>query len=241
MFKIAICDDEAAICEQLESILQRIGSEFLKDLEWDVFFSGESLYDYLKKDKYYDIIFLDIELKEMNGVEVGHIIRDTMANETTQIVYISGNKTYAMELFKLRPLHFIIKPFDYGEIKEIIKVVLKIHQRDYRMFQYKVGPKTHSISTRDIIFFESRNRKVEVHTTEGNHVFYGKIKDICKELQRYKFIQIHKTYLVNYHYITKFEYDKVTLSNKVTLPISQANRKRIRRFYLELEGESIWD
>lgn len=60
-------------------------------------------------------------------------------------------------------------------------------------------------------------------------------------LQRYKFIQIHKTYLVNYYYITKFEYDKVTLSNKVSLPISQANRKRIRRFYLELEGESIWD
>ena len=146
MFKIAICDDEAAICEQLESILQRIGSEFLKDLEWDVFFSGESLYDYLKKDKYYDIIFLDIELKEMNGVEVGHIVRHTMANETTQIV-----------------------------------------------------------------------------------------------LQRYKFIQIHKTYLVNYYYITKFEYDKVTLSNKVSLPISQANGKRIRRFYLELEGESIWD
>lgn len=241
MFKIAICDDETAICEQIERILEKISRDFLKDLQWDVFYSGESLYYHLRKNNYYDIIFLDIELYEMNGVEVGKLIRDEMLNETTHIVYISGNESYAMELFNVRPLDFIIKPFDHNDILRNIKKVLRIHKKYYTIFQYKIGSETHSISTKEIIYFESRNRKVIMHDIKGEQEFYGKIKDIHKKLQRYKFIQIHKSYLVNYNYIRKLEYDKVVLSNKITLPISQRNRKRIRELNLELERSKIWD
>lgn len=241
MLKIAICDDETAICEQLEDILEKICKEFLKELEWDVFYSGEELCSHLYKDNYYDLIFLDIELKEMNGVEVGHMIRNKMLNETTKIVYISGKETYAMELFKIRPFDFVVKPFDYEGIKNIIKTALKVIQKDYSTFKYTVDYKTYSISTRDILYFESRNRKIIMHKINVTAEFYGKLKDINKELQRFKFIQIHKSYLVNYNHIIKLEYNQVTLTNKKTIPISQANRARVRKLYIELEGEEIWD
>jgi len=111
VLRIAICDDENSICNQLEEILDMLEKEFSKKLQIDIFYSGEELSSHLSKDNYYDIIFLDIELKEMNGVEVGQVIRDKMLNETTQIVYISGKETYAMELFKVRPLDFIMRKY----------------------------------------------------------------------------------------------------------------------------------
>lgn len=241
VLKIAICDDEISICNQLEDTLDKISKTFLKELEWDVFYSGEELCTHLYKDNYYDLIFLDIELKKMNGVAVGQVIRENLLNETTKIVYISGKETYALELFKVRPFDFVIKPFDYDKIEKVIKTVLRVTQREYTTFQYTVHYKTYSISTRDILYFESRNRKITMHKTKGTAEFYGKLEDIHKKLQKFKFIQIHKSYLVNYNHIIKLEYNQVTLSNKKILPISQSNRSRIRKVYIELEGEKIWD
>lgn len=239
VLKIAICDDEKSICSQLEEILEKLGREFLEKIEMDIFYSGEELCLYLSENNHYDIIFLDIELDEMNGVEVGQVIRDEMLNETTQIIYISGKETYAMELFKIRPLDFIIKPFNYEKIKEIFKIALRIIQKDDNIFQYKIGHTTYNISIKNIIYFESRNREIIIHTVNGTEVFYGRLNNIYEDLRQIKFIQIHKSYLVNYNHIIKLEYHQVTMSNNVVLPISQANRKKIRELQLELERDRI--
>ncbi|WMM25682.1 LytTR family DNA-binding domain-containing protein [Tissierella sp. MB52-C2] len=241
MLRIAICDDENSICNQLEEILEGLEKKFSKELQIDIFYSGEELCSYLSQDNHYDIIFLDIELEEMNGVEVGQVIRDKMLNETTQIIYISGKETYAMELFKIRPLDFIIKPFNYNKIQDVVEIALRIIQRDEKVFQYKVGHTTYNLPIRDIIYFESKNREVIIHTINGSEVFYGRLKDIYEYLNQFKFIHIHKSYLVNYNHITKLEYHQVTMSNKVILPISQANRKKVRELQLELERDRIWD
>ncbi|MBU5425777.1 LytTR family DNA-binding domain-containing protein [Tissierella pigra] len=240
MLRIAICDDENSICNQLEEILERFQKKSSKELQIDIFHSGEELCLYLSQDNHYDIIFLDIELKEMNGVEVGQIIRDKMLNETTQIIYISGKETYAMELFKVRPLDFIIKPFNYNKIQKVLEIALRIIQRDEKVFQYKVGHTTYNLPIRDIIYFESKNREVIIHTINGSEVFYGRLKNIYEDLNQSKFIHIHKSYLVNYNHIIKLEYHQVTMSNKVILPISQANRKKVRELQLELERDRIW-
>lgn len=240
MLRIAICDDEKSICNQLEEILEKLGREFLENIQIDIFYSGEELCQYLAGNNYFDIIFLDIELKIMNGVEVGQVIRDRMLNETTQIIYISGKETYAMELFKIRPLDFIIKPFNYEKIKEIFKIALRIIQKNENIFQYKIGHTTYNVLIKNILYFESRNREIIIHEINGTEVFYGKLKDVYENLRRFKFIQIHKSYLVNYNHVIKLEYHQVIMSSKVILPISQANRKRIRELQLELERDRIW-
>ncbi len=67
--------------------------------------------------EYFGLIFLDIEMQYVNGIEAGKIIREKMKDELTKIVYISGSDNYAMELFQVRPLDFLIKPIskDYWE------------------------------------------------------------------------------------------------------------------------------
>ena len=121
MFRIAICDDEPAICSQIERIVLDFGRKTSHYIEVDVYFSGEELYQYLEDGPYYDIIFLDIELKKLNEIDVGRKIRSDLKNEAILIVYISGRDSYAMELFEVRPMHFLVKPIRTERIMTVLE------------------------------------------------------------------------------------------------------------------------
>jgi len=235
VFKIAICDDEQVVCMQLRSILKEIESGLAENFIVEVFSSGKELYQYIVEGGYYDIIFLDIEMGEMDGIDFGQRLREELTNEATQIIYISGKETYAMELFKVRPFDFIIKPLAYEDVYMAMKRVIKFLSRNDKFFEYKIGHTTYRIPVKDIIYFESQGRKINIVTQNGIMTFYGKLDAVEKQLTNLNFIRIHKSYLVKYEYIIKFEYTQVTMSNDVILPISQSNRKRVRQLQIKLK------
>jgi DNA-binding LytR/AlgR family response regulator len=111
MLRIAICDDDKQLCLELKSILNEISENSDENFEISTFYGGEELYDFLEVGNRFDLIFLDIELCEINGVEVGRKIREELNDELTQIVYISGKDTYAMELFDIRPLNSLLSHY----------------------------------------------------------------------------------------------------------------------------------
>lgn len=237
MIKIAICDDDGSTCDQLEDLLHIYESTIMEKMDVESFLSGEGLCQCLEEGIFYDIIFLDIELKLLNGIEVGKIIREQMLNEVTQIIYISGKESYAMQLFKIRPLDFIIKPLTYEKIAVPLKYALKIVNSNKKLFLYKKGQTSFKVPIKDIIYFESKNRKVNIITINEVDTFYGSLEEIAEKLPY--FINIHKSYLVNYNYVFKIEYHQLTLLNSVILPISQNNRKKVRDRLLELERETF--
>ena len=114
-FKIAVCDDEQIICSTMYNKLQNLSKSKSVIFEIDCFTSGEELCDEIKHTNY-DLLFLDIELPKMNGVAVGQYIRETLKNETIQIAYISSKQEYAMELFEMRPINFLVKPLSEKQI-----------------------------------------------------------------------------------------------------------------------------
>lgn len=90
-FKIAVCDNEQIICSVLYNKLQNISKEKSVVFEIDCFTSGEELCHEMEKTNY-DLLFLDIELPQMNGIDVGKHIRETLKNENIQIVFISSKQ-----------------------------------------------------------------------------------------------------------------------------------------------------
>lgn len=237
MLRIAICDDEEALCSSFEEMLLRIARERSEQFDIDVFYSGEELYKYIEAGEQFDLILLDIELKMMNGVEVGYKIRNDLQNDITQIVYISGNESYAMELFQVRPLNFLIKPVTYERMQSMMNTAMRIVNKGNQFFEYQFKHASYKVPIKDILYFESENRKINIITTDEVYSFYGTIDEVFKKVKQYNFLDIHKSYLVNYNYIVKFEYRQVTLSNKRILPISQMNRKRIRAMQLQIEKD----
>lgn len=125
MYRIAICDDEKSTCGELENYIKHYCGSHFKQAEIGVFYSGEALCEYLKRNEYFELLFLDIELPSINGVDVGQFIRKTLGNEYMDIVYISSKENYAMQLFQYRPLDFLIKPITPETIERILNAFVK--------------------------------------------------------------------------------------------------------------------
>jgi DNA-binding LytR/AlgR family response regulator len=228
MLHIAICDDEKIICRQLEDMLHDIGKDIDQEIDIEVYYSGEELFNSLLKGYSYDLIFLDIELYQISGIEIGKKIREELYDELTQIVYISCKESYAMELFDVRPLNFLIKPFNKEKIELVIQKVIKLLYKENKFFEYKNNNVTYSVLIKDILYFESHGRKVNIKLNDETKSFYGKLSTVEEQINNLDFIMIHKSYLINLNHCIEYTYEYVKMSNQEVLTISQNNRKSVR-------------
>lgn len=228
MLKIAICDDDKVICQQLENIIKQYESSSKIILNVEVFYSGTSLYQTMALGHNFDLIFLDIEMELLSGIDVGAKIRRQLNNQVLQIVYISGQENYALALFSTHPLDFLIKPLKPRQVIESIELTASLLHELRGYFTYKIGGEVRRMPVKDIIYFESANRKINMFTSQGGSAFYGRLDEIYEDLKNYRFLYIHKSYLVNYYFVELFKYDAVVLTDGLDLPISQTRRKMIR-------------
>lgn len=235
IYKIAVCDDEKVICKKIFDMINLCSEKMGISFETDCFVSGEELCQEMKKAKY-DLIFLDIELPKMNGVAVGKYIRETLSNEVVQIVYISSKQQYAMELFDIRPMNFLIKPITSEKIQAIIEKLLKLNSVDTQLFKFKIRQDYIKLPLSEIMYFSSNGRKISIVSPNKTHEFYGSLENIYTDVKARNFLYIHKSYIVNYRFVRQYEYEQVTLINGTVLPISQPRRKPIRKIIMEMEG-----
>lgn len=236
---IAICDDEKKISAELEDVLVDIFAKLSIKCNIEVFFTAKELCRQIETNNNYDLIFLDIELSkdEINGVEVGRLIRDTYQNDAVQIVYISWEKRYSMQLFDMRPLNFLVKPLDYDKIEQVIKTYLKVTGVTSEKFIYKKGHDTFKVLIKDIVYLENHRRKIIIHLVDGRkESFYGSLKKIFSEqLEKNDFLFIHASYAINYDYISVVKYSQVILADcENPLPISHNKRSEIREKYYSI-------
>ncbi|RDU22489.1 LytR/AlgR family response regulator transcription factor [Anaerosacchariphilus polymeriproducens] len=227
MFKIAICDDEQGVCSEIEKMVQEYGHKHFLKIETELFFSGDNLKSRLENNSF-DIIFLDIELSGANGVEIGQYIRHELEDEITKIVFVSAKGKYAMELFKIRPLDFLLKPIPQKSLEETLGEAIYLIRRGNRFFEYRIGKTVYRTPYKDILYFKSEGKKIKIVFVREVKEFYGKLKQVMKELGTQDFMQIHKSYLVNPNYVVEYKYEWVKMTNNDILTISQANRKKIR-------------
>ena len=230
MLKVAICDDDKGLCMQLKGMIDEIIENTDEIYEITVFYTGEELCDLLFNGIHYDIIFLDIELYEINGVEVGKKIREELNDELTQIVYISAKDSYAMDLFDIRPLNFLVKPLKKEKIESVLKTAKKILGGSNQYYEYKIGNVNLNVLINDILYFESSGRKVKIISKDDVTEYYGKLSEVEEKLKNSDF---HKSYFINYNHVIEYTYEYVKMSNNEILGISQNNRKAVREKLLQ--------
>lgn len=239
---VAICDDDEMIISQIDSFLIEISNKLNVKFVVDDFITGEKLCESIESGTHYDIIFLDIGLPKINGIEVGRIIREKHNNELVSIVYISAEQSHSMQLFEIRPMNFLVKPLDIHKLEKAIKTYLRLTDFWSGVFTFKVKHDIYKVQVKDIMYLESMKKEVILYKYDGSiHKFYGSMKKIYEEqLKKYNFLPIHASFLVNYGYVEVFEYEQLTLISGEVLPISNKNRKTIREmlFTIEMRGSS---
>ena len=227
MYRIGICDDDKELCSRLEEQIYQNTKELSVKAEVEVWYSGESILHDMQNGIQLDLIFLDIELVQADGVSVGKFIRNEMEDINTHIVYISSRQAYAMQLFKIQPLDFLVKPVSDGQIKEVLIRSIRQKQSLKSCFEYQKGSVIFRIPTKDIAYFMSMDKKIRVITRDGEDEFYGKLKNIMERLPA-DFMMIHQSYIVNQLYVSEYSYDCVKMSDGTILGISKPYRKEVR-------------
>lgn len=239
MLNIAIIDDDDNICAELENILQDyLKKEYIK-YNIDTFYSGKKFIDYLKNENTYDIIFLDIEIGDLTGLDVGKYIRESLKDEMIKIIYISSYTSYAMKLFKIRPTDFLIKPINKDEVINLINILINLLNTQYEYFEFNIDFNNIKVYLKDIIYFNKikASRKIILKTKDKDFIFYGKIKDIYETLKDKRFIKPFNSFIVNYDYVDFIDKDKLILINDEIIPISRDNFKQIKSLQIKFLKE----
>lgn len=234
MIDIAICDDDISLTGKMEEALFKFAKEKHTDIDSDVYFDGKELADMVFYGKRYDIIFLDIEMKGENGLLAAKRIREV--DKTVIIIYVTSYECYMKETFEVRPFRFLVKPVDLNELKRyFLEASDEIVSGDY-YFRYRYERVNYKVLVKDVLYFESRRRKIFITTISGTVETYGELNDIEKALKTGKtpFFRIHQSYLVNYKHIIGQAYDYIILSNGIKLAISEERRKKISEEYCML-------
>lgn len=263
MYRVGICDDDKIFCAGIEEIICELAKELCRQIETEVWYSGESLLRDLEKMACPDILFLDIELYEKSGIDVGKFIRNG-DNYRTHIVYVSAREEYAMQLFKLQPLDFLVKPVSKEQVREVLFRSFKQRAQDRELFEYRKGGHFYQVPCSDILYFMSNDKKISLVTRDGRQrlcrrtaggeadreqsdcgadrfgiqEFYGKLKTVMAKLPA-GFVMIHQSYIINSEFVAEYTYETVTMQDGSVLGISRPYRKAVRSRIKELERERL--
>lgn len=235
MQNIVICDDEKGTCEELKDTLLKYASVNKIFYHIEIFYTGTDLSDYLIEGNQVDILFLDIALPGTDGIHVGKIVRDTIGDEQTVIVYISSNKSYALELFQNRPFDFLIKPIKEETIVALIDKILRIQGENTACLEFQNKGKIYKIPYGDILYLQSERRKINVITVKGIKEYYGKLSEAEMRLPSNIFLKIHKSYIINTRFVEEYAYERITMVDGSVLNISQTQRPFVKKKILEME------
>lgn len=238
VFNIGICDDEKGTCAELESMLYEYSKKHEIKIDISVWYTGESLCKFLKKENVLDILFLDIELISTDGIKVGSFIREELENTETTIVYISSKSSYAMNLFRIQPLDFLIKPLTQIMIDDVMDRSIKLYERKKQFFEYYSKGCHYKVPYKEIIYFYSRNKKINIVLKEEEVEFNGKLRDIANMVP-HNFILIHQSYLINLDFVVECSYESIKMQNRSVLSISIPYRKAVRKQIARNEWEKM--
>lgn len=229
MINIAICDDEIFMQNELTEIV----SGFFQSMNIEVmilrFSNGNSLLQY---NKPLDIIFLDIQMNELNGMETAKKLRQQ--NYKGYFIFVTVMEELVFHSFEVRAFDYLIKPIDYNRFIQTMQRLLNDIQNsaDTNLLVHK-GNECSIISFDDIIYCEIINRKIFLHLNQQEVIdYYEKIENLEKKLDG-RFFRCHRSYLVNLKYLKSYKNGLAYLNNGETIPVSRLRSKEFSSVVLQ--------
>ena len=237
MIQIAICEDNLVYAK---NISEKIARYFWKK-EIDINISIFSTYSELSSInlKNFDLFFLDIELGEFSGIDIGVDVKNS--NPAATIIYISAFYTYAISGYKARPIAYILKSDNqfenslYNSLDEYVQE--KLTPKETITLKNRDDEKT--VFLDDIVYIESFGRKLSIHFINDNTFeIYGKISDMENKLSNKGFLRIHKSYIINMKFLEKISNYQAYLSTNQVFPTSESKYSHIITTYALWKGKN---
>ena len=206
---IAVVDDEKAIREHICGLVE----ERQPESRIEAYATGEEL---LTSGKRFDIVFLDIQMEGMNGIEAARSLREKNANlgvEDTVLVFITGIKDYVFDAFDLYAFQYLLKPIDERKFAEVLERAVREAAKKKERRVLFIKSRNLTLDQSEILYIESRAKKVEIHTTGAAQAIeiYAAMDELEGQLGE-NFYRCHRAYIVNMDCITEYDSESITLT-----------------------------
>ncbi len=228
--KIAICDDNLNIVDEVKNLLDEYALSKNLSLDISTFNNGQAV---LESDERFNIAILDVEMPGCNGIELGKILREK--NRHIVLMYITSHKKYLDEALNLNAARFFEKPIDSKRFYDGLDNALKRIDNTTIKFFLKEDNASVRINANDIIYVEIEpigHRKTKVVTEEKTYISSNKIAFWEEHLISSLFVKTHKSYIINMEYITKYENNTLQLDGKYNIPISRNYQSSMHKAFI---------
>lgn len=230
--RIAICDDEAAVLDNLKALLDVYNKEYDRQIRYDAFESPLELLTQMEVKGHYDALLLDVLMKEDNGIEVAREIRKT--DQDVRIVFLTSAAEYAVQSYAVDAFYYALKPVQKQDLFAVLdKLYAKWQQDKAEFILVKCENGINKIHIRDLEYCEVVNRSLILYLQNGTRLKSTvKIKELEEMLRQFGcFIRPHRSYLINLRYVENLSQKSITMKSGVVIPIPHGKYTQTKEQY----------
>ena len=182
----------------------------------------------LLKNEEIDLIFLDIEMPEMSGIELIETVK-----EIPQIIFVTAKENYAVEAFEHNVTDYLLKPITYARFLKSVDKAIEIYKKQGESgapgyIFVKVDSKLMKMDLADINFVEAQGDYVQLHTRKGKHRIYSTMKHIEAKLPKKEFARVHRSFIVRIERIADITENNLMIDKQI-IPIGEKYKSDLLR------------
>lgn len=218
MIKIAVCDDEEIVCIKLISLVKAYFDKIKRAVWIADFRSGNGL---LKSNIRFDIIFMDIDMPELNGIETAIKLRNWDVN--SKIIYVTNYNNYKSSAYKVHAFDYIKKPVEPKAIQDTLNDAIRYldNASEKQKCAFKTEQGIVTLELDDIYYFEYNSRKVNIKCSQGIYLASYSLKELYEKFHKNNFASPHKSFLVNMLHIKCIKVFDIFMENEDIIPLAQ--------------------
>ena len=225
--KIAICDDSASDRDLLLKYCEI--SDIVDNMEFHLFSSGKELLNSSMDGKVYDIVFLDVGMSELDGIETGKLLR--RLDKNVIIIFVTSYPEFALDAFECEAFHYLVKPLEQIKLTEVLKRAVKRIGMLHKYHIVKVKNQTLRLAVSDIYYIECCRKHIIYHMKNDTIETVGKLSEVYKAVAKFGFFQIHQGYIVNFDKVKCFNKYAVILDDDRSVMVSVRKRADVLLAY----------
>ena len=226
--RIAICDDMPECWAQVREHLNRYtATECFSSVT--EFASADDLLAAYEQGNRFDLIFLDVEMAQTNGIDAGMRIKEL--DKQAILIFVSAHPQYAVFSYDCDALYYIVKPIDGDKFDRVLGKAMEKYKLLHQEYVLKNLGDVRRLAITDILYVEICRKHLLFHTTTGTYETVGKLNEALEELHLFGFCQVHQGYVVNMNHIKSFAQNDVVLSDGTHVMVSVRKKTEVLRQY----------
>ncbi|WP_164489045.1 MULTISPECIES: LytR/AlgR family response regulator transcription factor [unclassified Romboutsia] len=230
---IAICEDNNEEFNIINKYIENWSKEKNIEVKVDKYRSAESfLFEWIDYDKY-DLIFLDIKMKYISGIELSNLIREK--NKIVDIVFTTGIFEHALHGYSVNAMQYLLKPIGQNDIHLCLDKVLEKLNYTNKLSKFiiiKTSKNCIRLNYDEIYYFEMFSPNITIYTIKEEIVIRKTISEVEDDLRDNLFIRCHRSYIVNLRYVKSISKNTIILENGVSIPVSRNKYKEVNDSYI---------